>query len=230
MYEWLRRRGETDRNPAEGIAKMREPRRIVASFTEGQLAVLLGQPDTRTFPGLRDRLFMLTLLDTGIRLSEALGQGGNDVDLNGCILRVIGKGNKERMVGFPRQLARELCSYLIRRETVLQQVGRPQCPWVFPNQEGGKGGPKGFQQRLKRYGKSAGLAGVRVSPHSFRHTFALFFVRNGGSPFHLQKILGHTSLDVSRRYCELADTDAVTTHQELSPLGSLDLKLSRRLR
>ena len=65
---------------------------------------------------------------------------------------------------------------------------------------------------------------MRVSPHTFRHTFAVWFVRKGGSPFHLQRILGHSSLDMSRRYCELADTDAISKQQELSPLSTMSLK------
>jgi integrase/recombinase XerD len=84
--------------------------------------------------------------------------------------------------------------------------------------------------RLKSYGEEAGITRARVSPHTFRHTFALWFVRNGGSPFHLQKILGHASLDMSRRYCELADVDFLTSQRRLSPLAMTDLGRSGRRR
>jgi integrase/recombinase XerD len=144
----------------------------------------------------------------------------------------MGKGGKERVVGFSANLERHLRRYLLRRAMALAGIDRDDTPWVFPNQEGGRGGAKGFQQRLKRYGKAAGIIRVRVSPHTFRHTFALWFVRNGGSPFHLQKILGHSSLDISRRYCELADVDFISSQQALSPLamGNYGGKRPRRMR
>lgn len=173
---------------------------------------------------------MLLLLDTGVRLSEALGLRLEDVDLEAGTLKLLGKGSKERIVGFSPTLERHLRRYLPRRDTALKRIGQPECPWLFPNQNGGKGASKGFQMRLKRYGDQAGMTRVRVSPHTFRHTFALWFVRKGGSPFHLQKILGHTSLDISRRYCELTNIDAITKQQELSPLGTMNLSLRSRTR
>jgi integrase/recombinase XerD len=83
------------------------------------------------------------------------------------------------------------------------------------------------QRKLKRYAARAGITRVRVSPHTFRHTFAVWFVRNGGSPFHLQNILGHSSLDISRRYCEVADVDFVDQQHRLSPLVTMGV-VSRR--
>ena len=133
----------------------------------------------------------------------------------------MGKGNKEHLVGFSPELGRELRQYLRRREAALARAGKADCGYVFPNQNGGDGGPKGFQVVLRRYGDAADITRVRVSPHTFRHTFAVWFVRKGGSPFHLQRILGHTSLTMSRRYCELADVDFVARQQELSPIATM---------
>jgi len=173
------------------------------------------------FIGLRDHVFMLLLLDTGVRLSEALGLQVTHLDFVGQTFRVIGKGNKERVVGFSSILREHLQPYLKRRENALAGIGASDSPWLFPDHRGGRGRPKGFQMRLKQYAEAAGVSRVRVSPHTFRHTFALYFVRAGGSPFHLQRILGHTSLDMSRRYCELADEDFIQRQQQLSPLVTL---------
>jgi len=230
FYRWLMAEGCAEANPAERIRKVREPRKLIPSFTQRQLAALLEQPDTDTFIGLRDHVFMLLLLDTGVRLSEALGLQVHDVDLGERTLLVMGKGSKERKVGFSSALARHLRHYLLKREAGLKQIGRSECPWVFPNQDGGKPRPEGFRKRLKLYGTLAGIANARVSPHTFRHTFALWFVRKGGSPFHLQKILGHSSLDMSRRYCELSEIDAIIKQQELSPLTTMELGLRGRNR
>ena len=129
-----------------------------------------------------------------------------------------------------RILDRNLRRYIPARQAALERIDRPECPWLFPNHVGGKGAAKGFQMRLKHYGEMAGITRVRVSPHTFRHTFAVWFIRKGGSVFHPQKILGHSTLDMSRRYCELADMDAIEQQQELSPLVTMDLDLRGRKR
>ena len=97
---------------------------------------------------------------------------------------------------------------------------------VFANDIGGRLSSKAMQQRIAAYGVQADLQGVRVSPHTFRHTYALNFVRHGGDPFTLQKILGHSSLETTRRYCELAESDVLRRQRELTPLRTMDLKLA----
>ena len=230
FYRWLIAQGYAMDNPAAEIGKMREPKKLIHSFTEAEVIALLRQPDTRTFIGLRDYVFMLLLLDTGLRLSEALGLTMDDIDTQEQTLKVMGKGSKERRVGFSDAFLRELVPYLARREAVLRRARHSRSPWLFPNQIAGKMTPRGIRLQLATYGKRAGITRVRVSPHTFRHTFALWFVRKGGSPFHLQKILGHSSLDMSRRYCELAEIDAIIKQHDLSPLQTMDLGLRGRRR
>jgi site-specific recombinase XerD len=230
LYGWLVAEGCVTQNPADNLPKLKEPRKLTPTFTEDEMRRLFAQPDRRTFLGLRDYLFMLVLLDTGIRLSEALGLKAQDIDFDAGTLKVMGKGSKERMVGFSSDVGRQLRLYVGKREAVLHRAGRADCPFVFPNQDGGRAAAQGFQKALRRYGQRAGITRVRVSPHTFRHTFAVWFVREGGSPFHLQKILGHTTLDMSRRYCELADVDAITRQQELSPVALVGLAGGRERR
>jgi len=230
FYEWMVSEEYVTVNPAGRIDKMREPKKLIEAFTEAEVVALLEQPDTRTFLGLRDYVFMLLLLDTGLRLSEALGLTVETVDVDQRTLKVNGKGNKERIVGFSDPLLRELLRYMTRRQATLEAAEQGKCPWLFPSQHAGKAAPRGIRLRLTQYASQAAITRVRVSPHTFRHTFALWFVRKGGSPFHLQKILGHSSLDMSLQYCRLADTDAVKRQQELSPLVTMDLPVGRRKR
>ncbi len=222
FYDWAILQGLADANPAARIAKVREPRKIILAFSEAEVQALLAQPDTRTFIGLRDHVFMLLLLDTGVRLAEATGLRLVDVDLDEGTLRVFGKAAKERLVGFSPLLAYHIRNYIARRALVLAEAGRPNCPWLFPNAYGEKPIGRTFQSQIKLYGARAGITRVRCSPHTFRHSFALWYVRNGGSPFHLQRILGHSDLAMSRRYCELADVDFLAQHRRLSPLTTLD--------
>jgi len=191
----------------------------------GQVGALLQQPDRDHFIGLRDYCFLLLLLDTGMRLSEALGLRLADVDLDGATVTVLGKGNKERRLGLSPRLLADLKPYLRKRAAALTALGLPDARWVFPNDVGGRLSAKAIQQRLRLYGQTAGIDGVRVSPHTLRHTYAVSFVRSGGDPFTLQKVLGHTSLETTRRYVELADDDVLRRQRELTPLATMNLGL-----
>jgi len=226
FYAWLIEHRYATDNPAARIKKVLEPKRLIQAFTEAQLTALIAQPDQTRFVGLRDRCFMLILLDTGLRLSEALGLKVGLLDLEERSVVVMGKGNKERQVALSPRLLTELTPYLRRRDAAVETLGAPEAPWVFPNDVGGRLGPKSMQQRITAYGVQAGLRGVRVSPHTFRHTYALSFVRSGGDPFTLQKILGHSSLETTRRYCELAESDVLQRQRELTPLRTMDLNLT----
>jgi len=225
LYDWLEERGYAQHNPAAKIGKVREPKRLIAALTGDQVTALLAQPDRGLFVGLRDFCFILTLLDTGIRLSEGLGLQLARVDMEDGVARIIGKGDKEREIGFSARLMAELRTYAIKREAALEHIGRPDSQWLFPNDAGGRLSAKAVQRRVRGYGEQAGIRGVRVSPHTLRHTYALNFVRAGGDPFTLQKVLGHTSLATTRRYCELASGDVLRRQRELSPLHTMDLRI-----
>ena len=107
------------------------------------------------------------------------------------------------------------------RQAAVEAIGALDSAGVFPNDVGGPLGGKTMQKRMKRYASEAGIEGLRVSPHTLRHTYALNYVRNGGDPFTLQRILGHTTLDMTRRYCELAEADVLERQRELTPLGAI---------
>lgn len=230
FFDWAQGEGFVAVSPAARLRKLREPRKIIATLGLADLEALLRQPDTTTFVGLRDLTFILLLLDTGLRLSEALGLRLGDVDLPGLTLRVMGKGARERLVGFSPTCAARLQTYLTRRALALKSAGLPDHGWVWLNWFGKRATAATFHEQLKRYGRRAGLNHVRVSAHTMRHSFAVFFVRNGGSPFHLQRCLGHSSLLMSRHYCELADVDFLTKQRELSLVSALALDSEKRPR
>jgi len=225
IFAWAVEEGYVTENPVAGIAKLKEPRRIIQTLSADQVRALVEQPDLRSPVGHRNRCFLLILLDTGLRLSEALGLRVGEVDLEGGVAKVLGKGSKERLVGLSPGLVSELRPYLRRRQQALEEIGRPEAPWLSPNNVGGRLCSKTMEQAVWRYGIAAGIDPnrVRLSPHTLRHTYAVTFVRNGGDPFTLQKVLGHSSLDTSRRYCELANEDVQRRMRDLSPVAALGL-------
>lgn len=185
----------------------RVPRTIVPTFSDEQLQGVLAAPDRRTWVGIRDRAILLVLLDTLIRVSELVGLDAEDVDLDEGILRVMGKGRKERDVPFGRATA-----HALRRYRGLVEDLRPGDPF-FITRYGRRTSRWAVQQMMADCGRAARIDGVRCSPHTLRHTGAKRFILAGGDVLTLQKLLGHTTLLMVRRYVELADVDVRAQHQ-----------------
>ncbi len=200
----------------------RVPKTIVATFSDGQLQALLAVPDKRTWLGIRDRAILLVLLDTLIRVSELVGLDAEDVDLDEDVIRVMGKGRKERGVPFGMATGQALRRY----RNAVQDL-RPGDPF-FITRYGQRASRWAVHMMMANCGRAAGIEGVRCSPHTLRHTGAKRFILAGGDVFTLQKLLGHTTLAMVRRYVELADVDVGAQHQRFSPADSLLRKPSPR--
>jgi len=223
FFAWLLEKGYIDHDPTANIAPAREDDPLLPELTPEHIAQLLAQIDTTRFAGLRERTLLLLLYDSGLRVSEALLLKVDD-GLRQGVVTVIGKGNKERRLGLTPQLLRDLRPYLRERERLLVGIDRVDSPWLFVNQQtGDRLGKRTVQESLRRYGEQAGIDGVRVSPHTIRHSYALNFVRQRGDPFRLQHVLGHSDLTMTRRYCRLADRDVVDEMRRFSPLASMEL-------
>jgi site-specific recombinase XerD len=148
-----------------------------------------------------------------LRLSELASLRVGDVRPDGT-LHVMGKGAKERIVPIGSTARRGLVRYLATRESA-----RPADPLFTSRRRTGLT-PRGVQQAIARLGRRAGV-GTRCSPHTFRHTFARGYLVNGGDVFSLQQILGHTTLDMVRRYMILSEADLVARHRAASPADRL---------
>lgn len=214
FFNWLYTEGYVDNNPFKGVGTVKAEKRIIETFSNAQIKALLDAPNRVTFTGYRDYVLMLTLLDTGIRVSEIAGLRVTDIDWCDRTLKVYGKGRKERMVPFSRTLEKHLREYTEMRGII-------ETDRLFVNIDNAPFQVRGIQQAIQLYGQSARIKGVRVSPHTFRHTFAKMYIMNGGDSFSLQKILGHTSLEIVRMYVNLFGTDVAKQHAKFSPLERL---------
>jgi integrase/recombinase XerD len=215
FFNHLCRREAVASNPMRHVPKPKVRQQVIQPFDEAQLRALLAQPDLKTFVGLRDATIMTFLLDAGCRISECLALTFEAVDLEGRTARIAGKGGKDRIVPFGVRTRAWLERYLEKRA----QDGGSQL--LFVNQFGEKLTRNGMWQRIELYGRKAGLKGVRTSPHTFRHTFAVsWLVGNDdykGDALSLQTILGHSSPEMTKRYVSFANKDLGKLHDRLSP-------------
>ena len=187
----------------------------IETFSMKQLRQLLNAPDRRTFTGLRDYTFMLLLLETGLRLSEVTAVQIDDVKLaEGQIFVRHTKGHMHRYVPIQAKMREQLRRYMKIRGTC-------ETERLFVTIDGEPMARNALQKLVGKYGKQAGIKGVRCSPHTLRHTFAKLSVMNGAGVFELQKILGHSTMEMVKTYVNLYSSEVNERHKEFSPLRDL---------
>ncbi len=218
FFNWLLREEFVADNPVAHLKKPKTFTRVMQAFSPKQVQMLLDLCDNKTTLGARNRTIMLLLLDTGLRVSELAGLKLIDVDMDTGSLKVMGKGGKERLVHMGAACQKAFWRYL-----TLYRTG--QGANLFLSEEGRLLPSTAVELMIRRLGQRARLTGVRCSAHTFRHTFAINFLRNGGNVFELQYLLGHTSLEMVKRYLgALNADDAAKAHQRCSPVDRLAIK------
>jgi site-specific recombinase XerD len=219
FYNWLVSEEIMQSNPFDKVKIPRPPVKVIPAFSGSQIEQLLKAINTKTATGYRNYAIFLTMLDTGLRVSELCSLKVEKLWLEDGMAKVLGKGNKERMIPIGKQLQRVLWHYIDRCRP---EPATTNCSYVFLTQAGRPLTRGRVQKMMTGYGQKAKLAGIRCSPHTLRHTAAISFLRNGGDVFSLQRMLGHANLEMTRRYCELADIDVKRAHSMASPVDNLD--------
>ncbi|KKK39497.1 integrase [Mesobacillus campisalis] len=199
----------------ERIRPVKTPEDEIQAFTPAEVKMLLNQIRDDRYVGFRDRVMIYTLLDTMVRISELINIKRSNVDLSSGFIKLDPhetKTKRARNVPISSKTLKLLSEYMNETEDFgvdtlfVTYDGRP----ILSNT---------WRRRLTEYGELAGIRNKRVSPHTFRHTGALFYVMNGGDPFSLQKILGHTDMSMVRKYIQMTDTDVKRQHNSFSPLN-----------
>jgi integrase/recombinase XerD len=210
--KWLAAEGKVHNDPFATVRLPRPSRKIPEPFSDEEVKLLLKA--TRSTRNLqRDKAILLLLLDSGLRVSELARLEVERIHFeNGtAAAKVLGKGGKERMVPIGREATRQLRRYL----------GDRRSGWLFPGRNGKPLGVRRLEYIIEECARLAGVNGKRCSPHTFRHTFARKYLLNGGDPFSLQQILGHSSLQTVRLYVNLWSTDIQAQHRKYSPADRL---------
>ena len=193
------------------IPRLKEEQKVLATLTPEHVQRII-QFRPKVMYQHRTHTLTCLLLDTGLRINEALSLTREDVDLDNMLLRVRGKGAKHRLVPISMEM-RKLAWKWLRRED-----GPPEA-FVFQARMGSKLTQRNLLRSFKIFGNRLHISGVRFSFHTMRHTFALNYIRNGGDVFRLQRILGHSTLEMTRRYVNLQTADLQAVHSKLSLLS-----------
>ena len=220
---WLQREGYTEDNIFQAIKPPKLPQTLIQPLTEDEIRRLLLAVPRDTHEGVRSYAIVLLFLDTGIRLSELVNLKISDIDFVVGQFRVLGKGAKERLVPMGLTARRAVIRY---KEHVRPQPVRPLEDRLFLTVAGDPISRDSVTRIIERLARRAGIP--RLHPHLMRHTFAVRYLVNGGDVFTLQKILGHSTLEMTRRYVTLASGDVKDKHRQYSPIDNLGLVESRR--
>ncbi|WP_145410719.1 tyrosine-type recombinase/integrase [Paenibacillus xylanexedens] len=215
FFKYLFEEGWLTENVANDLHVVKAKKLMIQTFTKEQVVSIFEQPDKKTFSGYRDFTMMMVLLETGMRISELCNLKIDDIFFKELKIRITkGKGGRARRVPF-----QQTCGKIIRK--YLDVRGDLETDALFVNMDNEQISTRALQDKMQAYGCAADITGVRVSPHTFRHTMAKFYILNGGDPFTLRRILGHASLKMVDYYVELFSSDIKQQHKKFSPVENM---------
>ena len=216
FFRWALREGRVDADPTQRLATARRPARFPLTLTESQVEALLAAPDPAATTGLRDRAMLELLYATGLRVSELVGLRLIELSLTDGLVRVMGKGAKERVVPLGEE-ARAWTERYLREARPGLLAGRA-ADAVFVTRRGAAMSRQMFWKLVKRY---AVLAGVHapLSPHGLRHAFATHLLNHGADLRVVQMLLGHADISTTQIYTHVARERLKTLHAQHHPRG-----------
>ena len=215
FYRYLLREGLIQEDPTADVSSPSLGRPLPKSITEASVEKLLAAPPDTTL-GLRDRAMLETMYASGLRVSELVALALNELDLTTGLVRVTGKGGKERIVPLGDEAMSRLGDYLKGARPSL--LGEHKSGAVFLTRRGQPMTRQAFWQLIKRYSSAAGIDSS-LSPHSLRHAFATHLLNHGADLRSVQMLLGHADLSTTQIYTHVAKARLQTLHSSHHPRG-----------
>ena len=209
--------GEATNNPASKIVLLKTDATKIRVYTDDQINRILAHCDSRSYVGFRDTTFIILALDTGMRVSETLALKVQDIDFESRTISIdgeIAKSRRSRIVPFSAYTSKQL------RELVEENKYHfPDSTHLFLSIAGKPMNASGLRKRLHDIGSRSGVSSeIEVSPHSFRHTAATTMLKNGMDLYSLSRILGHSTLEMTKRYLALTPKELSVRHDRYSPI------------
>jgi len=216
FYRWLVREGTIKSDPVALIESPRTGRGLPKALTEEQVEALLAAPDTGTALGSRDKAMLELMYATGLRVSELVSLELSNLNLNQGIIRVIGKGQKERLIPIGDEAHDSLKTYLANARPELLKGTQTDCVFVTTRKAGMT--RQAFWYMLKRYAVVCEIS-QKLSPHMLRHSFATHLLNHGADLRVVQLLLGHSDLSTTQIYTHIAREGLKRMHETHHPRG-----------
>lgn len=216
LYRYLLREGEIEEDPVLLIQSPKKGRSLPKTLTEADVEALLEAPELNDPVQFRDRAMLEVLYATGLRVSELVALKVHEMNLNQGVIRVMGKGGKERLV----PLGDEAISWVKRYDAQVRPLlmGKDVDDVVFPSRRGQQMTRQTFWHRVKRHALTAGID-KPLSPHVLRHAFATHLINHGADLRVVQMLLGHSDLSTTQIYTHVAQQRLQSLHQQHHPRG-----------
>jgi integrase/recombinase XerD len=217
FYRLHLQQGTAKADPTLRVRSPKLPRRLPKNLSEAQVESLLAAPDTDTTLGLRDRAMLETLYACGLRVTELVGLTLAQVSLDMGVVRVLGKGRKERMVPLGEEASDWIARYVAKARPEL--AGKAKVGALFLTARRSPLTRQAFWQLVKRHGMKAGISRAALSPHVLRHAFATHLLNHGADLRVVQLLLGHADITTTTIYTHVARERLKQLHQRHHPRG-----------
>lgn len=208
FFRFLIKDGYLKTNPTDAVSSPKQEKSLPKFLTEVDVNALIEAPDTSRLLGLRDHAMLETLYSTGIRISELTGLRQEDIDFIGGMIKVFGKGKKERLLPIGDRALKAIRNYLKKRGSDIRAV--------FLNKNKKPIGPRGFRKALDKYVVKASLK-EHISPHVLRHSFATHLLNRGADLRSVQELLGHVNLSTTQIYTHLTTEKLKSVYEKAHP-------------
>lgn len=217
-YRWQCERGALANNPCDLVDAPRRAHYLPRTLTEAQVEALLNAPDSATALGERDRAMLEVLYATGLRVSELTGLKLIQLNLEQGLVKVVGKGSKERLVPLGEMATAALRDYLQGTRSLWLSPPR-RSDYVFLTARGEPMTRQAFWYVVKRHAGAAGIAASALSPHTLRHAFATHLLNHGADLRVVQMLLGHSDITTTQIYTHVARERLKHLHEKHHPRG-----------
>jgi integrase/recombinase XerC len=201
FFQFCLMRGWMEGNPAKSVATPKQERHVPSFLSESEMSKFLDMPRTDNLLGLRDQAILELLYASGIRVSELVGINMEDISPDEKLIRIRGKGKKERLVPFGGKAGESLSFYLKPRSLLLMERGGDERA-LFLNRSGGRLTSRSVERIVAKYIRFTAVR-RKISPHSIRHSFASHLLSRGADLRVIQELLGHESLSTTQKYTHL---------------------------
>ena len=223
LADFLLDEGIWDKNLSERIARPKVVRAVPTVLEAGEVDEIISIPEGDSPEAYRDRAMLELIYSSGLRVSELCSLRESDIDVSERIIRIVGKGNKMRIVPVGDLALEAIAQYKERRPDLAK---KSNCAELFITRRGKKISRKTFWYNLKKYTKKTDI-NANVKPHTLRHCFATHLLRNGANLFSIKEMLGHSDLSTTQIYTQLLQDDIIGEYNAKHPRSKMNVKGSK---